>query len=335
MELLEWVRLSVLLLRLARGTGGKSRPARSPEVIQEKSRTPSGTVFDIYRHRKRKRGTWVLVPGITVNGRKDSRLTNFAHILAGSGVTCAVPTLKGLAACRWETGDLAALVEVVLTVSGNNGGPVGLIGFSFGGSYCLVAAGRKEAAGHVHRVISFGAYHSMTQLFDEYEEMLDREPRSAGEWENILYCRLALLYGYPDTSPLPPGVRQEMESLLRRYCTDASPQEKQRFYHRYLEELDLSGVIQQAKEPAKSRELSPAGNMDGLICPVTLIHDRSDTVPPPVHAERLFSELQGLPNPQRHCLVITSLLSHVSPARILNIRDAIRFTRAMAPILTH
>lgn len=329
----ELIGLSVLMMRLGRSTRGKSGPLQSPDVTREDVRTPSGTVFDIYRHRRKKRGIWVLVPGLTVNGGKDPRLINFAYTLARGGVTCVVPTLAGLAACRWETGDLEALVEVIAAASGDNGETVGLMGFSFGAGYCLVAAGREEISRRVRRVIGFGGYHSMARLFEGYGEMSDREPNSEIEWDDIIYRRLALLYGYGEASSFPPGVWEEMGSLLRRYCADAPLEEKRGFYDRYLRGVDISGVIREAVKPGVFRALSPAGNMGGLRCPVTLIHDRDDGVVPLAHAEGLFSELRGLPRPGRHRLVVSSLLSHVSPARIPNIPDVIRFARAMAPVL--
>lgn len=333
----ELVRLAALMRRLA---GGRARSISCREgttlptgpVNRCQECTPSGIVFDLYQHREKNRGTWVIVHGVNVNGRKEPRLVRFAHSIACSGVTCVVPTLEGLVSCRWEPGDLDALVDVIVTVSNNDRKPVGLIGFSYGGSYCLLAAARQEGARHVRRVISFGAYHSIKTLLEEYMKAEEHEPRGREEWENRVYRSLVLLQGYGCDRSLPLEARQEMKSLMRRYCSEAPVEEKKRFYHRYLQGLDLAGMIRQLSKSQVLRQLSPKGGLSGLKCPVTLIHQENDPMVPQVHAERLYVELRSLVNPGRLRLVITRLLSHVSPADVLHIRDVIRLSLALAPL---
>jgi pimeloyl-ACP methyl ester carboxylesterase len=334
MGLSEFTRLIALMVRLARGMEGSfSYPAVTRYQGHTAAHPP--TVFDVYGHKRKKRSTWVLVHGFTVNGRKDHRLVRFSHLLAQSGVICVVPTLEGLASCRWEPGDLDALARVIAAASNENQGPVGLMGFSYGGSYCLLAAARQGIKEYVHRVISFGAYHSIRTLFDEYTKIPDREPQHtcAGAWDAVIYCRLALLHGYGGEKFFPPGVQEQIKAMLTRYCTNASLEEKKKFYHQYLREPDMAEIIRCAMKPDVVRELSPEGNISGLACPVTLIHQRNDPVIPQAHAEHLYKELLLLANPERHRLIITSLLSHVSPSNIWHIRDAVRFSLAMAPIL--
>lgn len=328
------------MIRLA-GSEGRFHFSREGSVLPTgpvdrcRECTPSGIMFDLYRHRRKNRATWVIVHGVTVNGGEEPRLVRFAHSLACSGVTCVVPTLQGLASCRWERGDLEALVDVIISVSTRNHRPVGLIGFSYGGSYSLLAAARQGVAQHVCRVISFGAYHNMKTLLQEYMKAEEQEPRDSAEWDDKIYRRLVLLRGYGCETGLPLEARQEMNSLLHRYCSEASLEEKKRFYHRFLQGLDLTGMVRRISEPGVLQELSPEGNLSGLKCPVTLIHQQQDPVVPRLHAERLYAELQGLsnPNPEGFRMVITRLLSHVSPANILNIPDAIRLSLALAPIL--
>jgi pimeloyl-ACP methyl ester carboxylesterase len=219
-------------------------------------------------------------------------------------------------------------------MSNSNSEPVGLIGFSYGGSYCLLAAARQGVAPHVNRVISFGAYHSMKTLLEDYMKAKEQEPRGRGEWDERIYRRLVLLQGYGPNTSLPLEAQQEMKILMHRYCEDASLEEKKNFYHQYLQGLDMTEMIKRISEPKILRALSPEGNLSGLNCPVTLIHQQDDPVVPRVHAERLYSELKCLPNPERFRSVMNSLLSHVTPANIFHIRDAIRLSLALAPILT-
>jgi hypothetical protein len=174
----------------------------------------------------------------------------------------------------------------------------------------------------------------MKTLLEDYMKDEEPEPRGRGEWDERIYRRLVLLQGYGCNTLLPLEAQQEMKLLMHRYCSEASLEEKKKFYHRYLQGLDMTEMIKRISEPGILRALSPEGNLSGLICPVTLIHQQVDPVIPRVHAERLYSELKHLPNPEGSRLIMTSLLSHVSPASIFHIRDAIRLLLAMAPILT-
>jgi pimeloyl-ACP methyl ester carboxylesterase len=172
----------------------------------------------------------------------------------------------------------------------------------------------------------------MKTLLEEYTKAEEQEPRDRGEWDERIYRRLVLLQGYGCNMSFPLEAQQEMKLLMRRYCSDASPEEKKNFYHRYLQGLDMTEMNQRISEPGVLKELSPEGSLSGLNCPVTLIHQEDDPVVPGVHAERLYSELKRLPNPERFRLVMNSLLSHLSPANIFHIRDAIRLSLALAPI---
>lgn len=332
------IKLAALTIRLAMGEVRsfffrESNGYPTGPVDRSRKSTSPGVVFDLYRHKRRNIGTWVLIHGITANGSDDPRMVRFAHSLACSGVTCVVPNLEGLASCKWEPGDLDALVDVIVTVSKSYREPVGLIGFSYGGSYCLLAAARQDTAPHVHRVISIGAYHSMKTLLEEYIETEKHEPRNKGEWDMRIFRRLAFLRGYGFDKSIPFEVQQKIQSLLHRYCIDASLKEKKEFYHRFLRELDMTEIVRRKANPEIIRELSPEGGLSGLTCPVTLIHQHDDPVIPHTHAEGIYSELQNIPYPGPFRLVTTRLLCHVSLANIFYIRDAIRISLALAPIL--
>jgi len=323
-------RLSSLMARL---TWGVSRIGPHPMVGERCRHTAGGTVFDVYRHRRRNTATWIAIPGMTINGGRDGRLVGFARALARSGVTCVVPTLEGLAGCRWDVRDLDELSHVVMQAADESGQPVGLVGFSFGGSYMLRVAAREEVAGCVGRVITFGAYHDLSAIFEGYLPSMRGGLRDDSELEDTLYRRLAVLYGRGDRSLLPREAWGELESLLKGYCCDFSFEEKRRFFNLHLKNLDLSWMVQELIDKVDCRSLSPAGSLSGLRCPVTLIHDQNDTAVPPVHAHALFSELQRDAGAYAHKLVLTTLLSHVTPTNPLNVREIVKLARALSPIV--
>lgn len=318
------------MMRLAAGGSGTAAPRQDRDVMTEQDIGISGTQCDIYRHARKNRSTWILVHGLTINGGKDPRLIRFAYALARSGVRCVVPTLPGLSTCRLEKGDPEKLAAIIRAESKGNRETVGLVGFSYGGSYGLLAAAQKETAPHLRHVICFGAYHDLSPLLDFYAEQQTRTPQNDAQWDEMIYCRLAALYGSRDRSPLPPGMPEEMGSLLERYCGEAKLDEKKEFHNRYLRDFGLNGEELRMADAETAAALSPAGVLEHILCPVTLIHDRNDTLVPPEHSQQIHSHLQRLPNPKRHRLVITTLLSHVPPGKMFRPRDVIALANSLA-----
>jgi esterase/lipase len=269
---------------------------------------------------------------VTLKGGQDPRLIHFARTLAHFGTTCVVPTLGGLASCRLETSDLDELANVVALTADTIHQPVGLIGFSFGGSYALIVAGRLEMSKHIPWVITLGAYHDLSDVLNGYALNLKREPQSDTEWDDLIHQRLVFLYGQRGAVVFPQEVWREIETLLNRYCSEASLEEKRRFYDLYLRNLDTD-FFNPSPEPEVLRRLSPAGNLEHLACSVTLIHDRKDQVVPAAQAEHLLSELETSPSSKGHQLLLTSLLSHVSATNLLNIYEVIRLAHALSPLV--
>lgn len=323
-------RIYALLCRLAH-SAIPSQP--DPLVYEGEGCTPSGTEFDIYQHYHKNLAVWILVHGVTLNGRRDQRLIHFARTLAHFGNICIVPTLQGLASCRWELRDPDELAQIVALVSQKYQQPLGLIGVSFGGSYALLVANRLHLSEHIQHVITFSAYHDLEYVFQDYITGLKKEPQSDDEWNDAIYRQLVFLYGQPDRFGFSPNVWLQMESLLRRYCWEAPLAEKRRFYSQYVQHLKLSEIVKRSLQPGVLKRLSPAGKVNRITCAVTLIHDRHDQLIPPVHSERIFLELQTLPGNQQYQLVLTSLLSHVSASHLLNIPDILRFARALSPLV--
>ncbi|MGE5838813.1 MAG: alpha/beta hydrolase family protein [Deltaproteobacteria bacterium] len=286
----------------------------------------------VYQHQHRRSAACVAVHGVTLKGGQDPRLIHFARVVAHFGTICVVPTLPGLASCRWKASDLDELAKVVAVAADTIHQPVGLIGFSFGGSYALIAAGRLEVSNHIPWVITLGAYHDLSDVLKGYALNLKRQPGSDTEWDDAIHQRLVFLYGRRDAVDFPQEVWQKIETLLNRYCSEASIEEKRRFYDCYLRDLDTE-VFKRFPGPEVLKTLSPAGNLEHLACPVTLIHDRHDQVVPAAQAESLFSELKSHPISKDHRLVLTSLLSHVSASNLLNIHEVIRLAQALSPLI--
>ena len=334
------LRLAELLMNLWRE---KISPSSLRKINRSLEITPSGITFDTYkpyihnihRHKENNGPVWIVVHGMTVNGKNDHRLVHFAQSLACSGVTCIAPTLKGLASCRWEPSDPVALDELIQIIAGRYGKKVGLIGFSFGGSYCLITAACSKHSEQVRQIISFGAYYNWECILEDYKKKAAPDYLTDDEWDTWLYMRLVIIKGYWQKT-LPLEAEREIDSVLERYCkNEVSAAEKKQFYHNYIQYIDLNEALNATLKPDILNTLSPAGKLANLTCPVTLIHDRHDPVIPSLHSEYIYSELlkQSHPGSGRHRLMLTSTLNHAAISKILNIADFFRFSKTLADVI--
>lgn len=329
MAFLKLFKLQTMVVRLALGV---NRTQSDPSVVEHEESLPTGTRMVVYQHLHKKLAACVAVHGVTTNGGQDPRLIHFARTVAHFGTTCVVPTLRGMASCQWETSDLDELANVVTFAAETIRQPVGLIGFSFGGSYALLVAGRSKASERIRWIITLGAYHDLAEVLGGYVLNLQHEPRNDGEWDEAIYQRLVFLYGHRNAVALSQEVWRKLEGLLNRYCWEASLEEKRGFYDHYLQDLD-TGVFKRLPEPEVLKKLSPKANLEQLKCPVTLIHDRHDQAVPLAQAKRLSAELEALDNSKHHRLVLTSQLSHVSLSSWLNVPDMTRLANGLSPLM--
>lgn len=332
MKLGDIARVTALLSRLSRPPSAKP-DARVTE--QRDLRGTDGTLYDLYRPAKGRtvRGVVLALHGLTRSGQRDARLVHFARQLAVSGVICATPRLPGLAACRFWGSDIDALVDVIDAVAQQTGQRCGVIGFSCGGSYALVAAADPRVAERVRFVLSFGAYHSLRTLFEGFLAESERVPANEAEWDEHIFLRLVIADQHGEELGLSSELRSAIDDLLGRYCHDSSRDEKHAFYQRELVGLDLLPLGLARLTPETLAALSPAGRLEGLQGTVSLIHDTADPLIPPAQAEALHAELKVLPDPERFHLLITPLVSHVDLGNLLRFGELRRFYSVLSPVL--
>lgn len=299
-------------------------------VSRDARRTAGGAAVDIYRRRGPARGAWVAVHGLTVNGGREPRLVAFASALAAEGITCVVPTLPGLSSLRLDPHDLELLAEVVREASAEQGLPVGLIGFSLGGSLALLAAAGQRPGPCVRRVIAFGACHRLAPVLEEFVRAARTTPVGDQEVERSLFAYEVLVLGGYAPASFNAATLEQLRDLAARDCEGASFAEKRAFHERHLREAALGAV---ALPPDRLlAQLSPAGNLTGIACPVTLLHDPHDQDVPPAHAEAIVVELRSVAPGHDHRLLLTPLIAHVSPSPVLHPVAAVRFVDALAEL---
>jgi pimeloyl-ACP methyl ester carboxylesterase len=329
MSLEDNITLTRLLARL-------SMPAKqTPSNVREQrdASTPSGAVVDLYEPRGRTRGAVVAIHGVTVNGGKDERLVHFARSLAAVGVACAVPTLPRLAACQWEPSDVDVLGEVFDLLENRTNRRPGLIGFSHGASYALVLASRDEYRERARFVLAFGPYLDLNEVLRDYTKQEAPDPADAEAVDNWIYLHFVLALGIGERAGLSGEVASALATMMGRYCHEATAAEKQAFFQKSIEPLDMLKVAQRLHAPDVLAAVSPSGKLDRVLCPVSLVHDVHDGVVPPAHSRRIHEELQRRGSDRKQTLLLTRLLSHVALRDALRLGELGRLLKALRPVV--
>jgi pimeloyl-ACP methyl ester carboxylesterase len=338
MSLSDLARLTALLVRIGRFPA----PLVTGDRIRESERrTPTGVPYDLFEPTKPPMGTVIAVHGVTLNGRRDRRLRHFARSLALGGVRCALPTLSGLADLQWLPSDIDELCCCLADVSSapTDGaarqGRIGLIGFSYGGSYALLAAARPRPSERIGFVLTFGAYSSFLQVYDHGLAGRDAEPGSEAAWDDRIYLEAVLAWRHRFTLGLDPALSARIEELLRSFCQAPNVAGKRALYERHLKPLGLIGHDHRLQDRQALQALSPQGQLSTLTCPVGLFHDPDDNLVPAAQARALFAELRALPGGERHRMLVTSMLRHITLSGMLNPREISRLFSMLMPLIGH
>jgi len=321
------VRLGLLL---ARASGGRTVQGVR---VERDERFSGGAVQDLFAPASEPRAGWVAVHGMTRNGKDDARLQRFAAALAGAGAVCAVPTLPGLADLRFEPADVDVLAEAVKGLAGRTGAPVSVVGFSYGGSYGLLAAADGDLGSHVRQLVAFGAYHSLVEVSRSQARFLAGRPESGPDRDEWLYMRLALAWRERQQQRLEEEAVAGLDAVLRRYCDAATAAEKEAAQARYCTGAGLAEPGDAALDPHLAATLSPAGRLGGLRCAVALVHDRDDVLVPANQAEALKREIAEASGASSVDLVLTTLLRHVRPTSMLRPFELLRLARVLRPLV--
>jgi pimeloyl-ACP methyl ester carboxylesterase len=326
-KLTEIARLTAFFTRLARDP----RTQRPQPDVEERLDVEGRDAcrYDLYSPRQPPKGLVVAVHGLTPHGSRDVRLVHFARCLARMRVACATPVLPGLVSCGWRAEDLDALTAATLDAAEAVGCAPGLVGFSFGGGYSLLAASRSPLAEHVRFVVAFGAHHSLPAVFESYRAERQATTRSAAGWDDWIYLNLAL-----GVAGLPEPLRGEAHALLLRFCHGATAEEKRRFYDQHLTDVDPVDACLRQLDPQLLERLSPAGKLGGLRATVSLVHDEQDHLVPVTQLEPLQREVTAVVGADRCRVLATTLLSQALVGGMPRLGEIGRLYSALAPLVT-
>lgn len=267
----------------------------------------------------------ILVPGATPAGIRDERVVRAARALARSGPAVFVPELD-VYDHDLVRSDVDRIVRAAQVLSRGSRGPVVLMGTSFGGSLCLLAAAEPHLGGRVALVATFGAYFDLVGVAQAATTGVsvvggDRIPWEADpRADEIVRDRLIGL--------LPPSQQPALRGAL---AGDLQPDDLAagaRAVHALLTNRDPRRTFALAQRlPDRIRDrlegVSPASVADRLTAPVVAMHSTDDPAVP-------YGELLRLGRAVPHARLLTvDSFSHVdlratSPSSWLRAADDLR-----------
>lgn len=264
---------------LAEGLGGKPPRPFAPDI--EVTDTRLGTVEGRLFTPDPARPAILAVPGATPAGVEDTRVNRVAASLARSNRQVFIPRLE-LYEERFSTSDIQRIVEAALALYERSGRPVTLLGFSYGGSFALIAAADPRLEGRV-KVGTFGAYFDLVGLLQAVTTGVSLVDGRTVPWQghplarDVLYARAAEL--------VPPSERTSLVDALGGKGDPDRLSSPTRALYDLLTNRDPARTYELASRlPEQVRELlrgfSPAAVADRITAPVYAVHSTDDPLVP-------------------------------------------------------
>ncbi len=267
-----------------------------------------GVRGDLYRPGRPAPGI-VLVPGAAPRGKDDPRAVRLARALSRARRVVFVPALE-LAERRFAPDDLERIkaATAALAASEHATGRISLLGFSYGGSFSLIAAADARLAGVVEQVAVFGAYFDLVGVIQAVTTGISLVDGQTIRWvghpraEEVLHevaVRLA-----------PAEARPELRSALSGASSSSELSAEAGALYELLKNDDPRRTFPLAQQlPDRTRELlrlfSPSSVASEVQAPVIAMHSKDDPVVPYGELLRLHAGL-----PAARCVSV-SLFSHV------------------------
>ncbi len=291
-----------------------------PEILYE----PSGSAGS----------SLVLVHGVTARATRDPMLVHLARCLASLGYRCLTPPLPRLASFAHDPQDVTGLGEALARAADMAKTTVGVMAFSYGSSYALRAAGAEPGRGCCQALVAFGAYYRLADALEHQRQWLVRVPRPTPDDDaDLTYLRYTLLACDRASVDLSAVAWRDIDAALLDFTAPGPIGPKRDVLLQHGRHIDYAELMARYQSRDLAKELSPAGSLLQVTCPVGLLHDPGDRFVPPEQALRIAQELDARPGYPKTAILTTPLFSHVriTPARKL--LDWPRLVRLLRPVL--
>ena len=262
---------------------------------------------------------FVVCHGAAKDGYRDERLVRFARALARRGAVALAPDLEELRRFHVTASTVDQIVAAHHALVARrdllSGGRASLVGISFAGTLCLLAAARPEVRDEVPAVFSFGGYADLEGLVRHW---LTAAPEAAGgEYPVESYGKVIVvlqcldpLVEEPERGPL----REALENFLRE---KKRPPRPDGLGETARELWTAATTVGPAPVPLVERivvalrpglgPIEPIGRLGGIRAAPFLLHAAGDRLIPPSESARLAAALGG-----RTRTLVTSLFDHVT-----------------------
>ncbi|HEX2026970.1 MAG TPA: alpha/beta hydrolase [Nitriliruptorales bacterium] len=265
----------------------------------------------------------LLAAGVTPQGVADPRVMRLASALARAQRVVFVPELD-LPRDRVGEVDVERLIRAMLALDGHPGARGGLValGFSFGGSFSLVAAADERVADRLRFVAAFGAYGHLAGLVQAATTGVTTVGEHVFRWAGHERTSGLLRRRLEQTLASGHGMfTDEDRELLRALLDNRDPARVEALLARLPAPL-----------PALMERLSPVTVAHRVRAPVALLHAVDDPIIPYAELHRL---VRAFPDARVHEV---RLFTHVdfrpAPARIVEaVRDLVATWRFAAALL--
>jgi pimeloyl-ACP methyl ester carboxylesterase len=252
----------------------------------------------------------VLVPGAAPDGKDDARVVRLARALARAARTVFVPQLA-LAEKRLVMEDIDDIVAAVLALYDLHPVPVTLLGFSYGGSFSLLAAADDRLDGSLGRVATFGAYFDLVGVAQAVNSGRSLVNGDEIPWD--AHPRAREVFREVAVEMAPEGIKDELRGALAGRLEASAIGPEARAVHDFVVNEDPQQTYAlAARLPEQMRatleSFSPASVVDGIGAEVIALHSTDDPVVPYGEALRLRAALPDA------ALETVSLFSHVNLA---------------------
>jgi hypothetical protein len=319
----DWVRLAGVLAR-SRDLRGEADPRC---LVEKDRRNDRGWLVDRFVPKKPSGAALLLLHGWTLRGKDDPRLQAFAKALAIAGIESVVPHIPGLASLAFEPDDVAGLRELLEQQER----PLGVMGFSFGGSYAMLAA--SGSAPQPRFIITISAYGDLPATYRRSLDGDKQAPADPTARESWIYQKLAMAWRQRTAVGLTAAVQEELRELLVTFCEHNRTEVSCDFWARKLGDIDWQAAEQGQQDPTVLSALSPALNPPRLGCPVAILHDKNDRAVWPCEAGMLADAVRRGSPGIRVDVMVTDLLQHVRPGAIWRPVEILRLFRLLTPLV--
>jgi pimeloyl-ACP methyl ester carboxylesterase len=259
---------------------------------------------DLYRPDEPRRGTLILVHGLTEAGRRDPRLMEFAMTMSRLGFTVMVPDLEGLRTFSISRREAEAIADAIRYATDEKPGAASktaLAAISLAVGPTMIAAMQEDTADRVHFLIALGGYYDLTDMLRYVTTGKDRggagqaapPPLREGRWA-VLLSQLHWLDDEEDRERLATIARRKLDDPLAPVQAEVDrlgPQAKAAYSLVTNEDPErVEGLIEALPRPLleefEALNLS-ARDLDKLQAQLVLIHGPNDRVIPVSHSRRL------------------------------------------------